>query len=80
MDTKEKMYAHFMQDIMKLSNAYPFIEKIVVSEGAYELTCNHLDNITQQEQGAVKKHIEQNPETGCVKFENIYIVPSENKL
>jgi hypothetical protein len=77
MDTKNKMYAKFMQDMMKLSLEYPFIQKVVVSKGAYELTCNHLDDITQQEHGAVQKHIEQNPETGCVKFENIYIVPSE---
>lgn len=77
MDTKDKMYARFMQDMMKLSLKYPFIQKVVVSKGAYELICSHLDSVTQQEEGTVKKHIEQNPETGCIKFENIYIVPSE---
>lgn len=77
MDIKDKMYARFMQDMMKLSLEYPFIQKVVVSKGAYELICSHLDSVTQQEEGTVKKHIEQNPETGCIKFENIYIVPSE---
>lgn len=79
MNIDKKMYAGFMQDIMKLSKAYPFIEKVVVSNDAYEKTCNHLDGITKQEKGSVQKHIEQNPETSCVKFENVYVVPSENK-
>ena len=62
---------NFREDMIKLSQKYPFIESVVITPSAWSAMCNSFDKTLDREEGTTEGHIEE--KNGSMKFETLFV-------
>jgi len=61
----------FRIDMLKLSQGYPFLKRIVVTKDAWEELCGSLDRDIEAQPGTVSLHIKDRE--GSIRFHELLI-------
>lgn len=61
----------FRNDMLKLSQKYPDILKVVITKEAWTLLCSSFDSTLGNVEGEVETHIKEN--SGSMKFEKLFV-------
>jgi len=61
----------FRNDMLKLSQKYPDILKVVITKEAWTLLCSSFDSTLGNSEGEVETHIKEN--NGSMQFEKLFV-------
>lgn len=71
------MMNSFREDMIILSQKYPFIKKVVISDVGWSDMCKSFDKMLKREAGETEMHIKENQ--GSMKFDKLFVEPDNEE-
>jgi hypothetical protein len=63
--------SQFRLDMIKLSQQYPFITKVIITQEGWRSMCKSFDKLLDEKEGHVAGHIKD--KDGSMKFEQLFV-------